>query len=98
MFEWSEEQQMVRDAIRQFIDKEVKPHLTELEHGDMPPYDILRKLFSTFGMADMARERFARQVAREEPVAAGEPAEERPSGGGGADAMAAAFTMIPIIE
>ena len=50
MYEWSEEQLMVRDAGRQFIDKEIRPLVDELEHGDLPPYDILRKLFTTFGV------------------------------------------------
>ena len=50
MYEWSEEQLMVRDAVRQFIDKEIRPRVDDLEHGDMPPYDILRKMLATFGM------------------------------------------------
>ena len=56
---------MVRAAVRDFIEKELVPHHRELEHGDLPPYDIIRKLFSTFGMDAMARDRFARQIARE---------------------------------
>nr|HPU40244.1 acyl-CoA dehydrogenase family protein [Microthrixaceae bacterium] len=53
MYEWSEEQQMVRSAVRDFIDKEIRPHREELEFGDLPPYDLLRKMFATFGMTDM---------------------------------------------
>ena len=49
MIEWSEQHQMIRDAVRRFIEAEIVPNLEELEHGDMPPYEILRKLFSTFG-------------------------------------------------
>ena len=37
----------------------------ELEHGDLPPYDILRKLMQTFGLDEMARQRFAKQIERE---------------------------------
>src|SRR5512132_4682544 len=58
MFEWPEEMQMIRDAVRQFVDNEVRPHREELEHGDLPPYDLLRKLYSTFGMDAMARDSF----------------------------------------
>ena len=29
MFEWSEEQQMIRDAVRQFVDKEIRPFVQE---------------------------------------------------------------------
>ena len=65
MYQWSEEQLMIRDAVRQFILAEVAPKREELEHGDLPPYDILRKLFSTFGMDAMARERFKRQLEKE---------------------------------
>ena len=43
MYRWSDEHVMVRDAIRQFVEKEIKPNLDELEHGDTPPYDVLRK-------------------------------------------------------
>ena len=97
MFEWSEEQKMIRDAVRQFVEKEIKPHVEELEHGDMPPYDILRKLFATFGMDAMARESFKRRIEREKAIEAGETVDERPSregGGGGESGM----TLIPIIE
>ena len=83
MIEWSDEQQMVRAAVRDFIEKELVPHHRELEHGDLPPYDIIRKLFSTFGMDAMARDRFERQIARDKAVAAGEaddePAPRRPA-------------------
>jgi alkylation response protein AidB-like acyl-CoA dehydrogenase len=94
MFEWSDEHQMIRDAVKRFVDDEVRPHVEELEHGDLPPYDILRKMFATFGMDAMARDRFKRQIEREKAAAAGEPAEpqkERPGGDSG-------LSLIPIIE
>ena len=56
MFEWSEEQLAIRDAVRRFVEEEVKPNVEELEHGDTPPYDVIRKLYRTFGLDDMARE------------------------------------------
>jgi len=94
VYKWSDEQLMIRDAVRDFIEKEIAPRREELEHGDLPPYDLLRKLFATFGMADMARDRFHKQMEREK---AGEAAarEER---GGGRDATSIAMTMIPIME
>jgi len=72
MIEWSETHLAIRDAFRRFVETEIKPKLTELEHGDMPPYDVLRKMVATFGLADMARMRFAADLAREprEPGAA----------------------------
>src|SRR3954452_4576944 len=91
MFEWSEELLMVRDAVRTFVDTEIRPHREELEHGDLPPYDLLRKLYKTFGMDQMAADSFDKRIAAEENP---EPAEkgERDRGSGGG------FTMLPIIE
>ncbi len=104
MFEWSDEQVMVRDAVRQFIDKEIRPHVDELEHGDLPPYDILRKLFATFGMDSAARDRFKRQIDSERSAQAaaanGETAPQEPAGHkpGTGDGGASSLTIIPIIE
>jgi len=83
---------MIRDAVRQFIEAEIVPKRDELEHGDLPPYDILRKLFATFGMDAMAREQFKRRIEREKSAAAAEPSE------GGRDPNSVAMTLIPIIE
>jgi acyl-CoA dehydrogenase len=99
MYRWSDEQLMLRDAVRRFIEAEIKPNVEELEHGDLPPYDVLRKLFSTFGMDQMARDRFKRQMDFErtaaEAVAKGEAPPERPARQGGGDAS---LTLIPIVE
>ena len=64
MFEWSEEQLMVRDAVRRFVEAEVVPNIEALEFGDMPPYEIIRKLYATFGMDQLARDRFKVQLER----------------------------------
>ena len=97
MITWSESQQMVRDVVRKFVEAEIAPKVDELEHGDLPPYDILRKLFKTFGMDEMARQRFKQQMAKEKKAAAGEAvAEEKAARSENADAVA--MQMIPIIE
>jgi alkylation response protein AidB-like acyl-CoA dehydrogenase len=101
MIEWSEQHLMIRDAVRKFVEAEIVPNLEELEHGDTPPYDVLRKLFATFGMDELARSRFDRQIAREEAGAGGRaPArgddEEGAERGGRGDA--AAMQLIPLIE
>jgi hypothetical protein len=82
--------QMIRDAVRQFVDNEVRPHREELEHGDLPPYDILRKLYRTFGMDQMARDSFHRRIEAEKNG-------DTPSRGGGGGA-GASMAMLPIIE
>ena len=74
MFEWSEELKMVRDAVRTFVDTEIRPHREELEHGDLPPYDLLRKLYKTFGMDQMAADSFDKRIAAEEAAADGDGA------------------------
>ncbi len=65
MIEWSDTDLMVRDAVRRFIDKEIRPHLDELETGAMSPYPIARKLFSQFGLDAMAAESVKKMLDRE---------------------------------
>ncbi|HEY2387334.1 MAG TPA: acyl-CoA dehydrogenase family protein [Candidatus Binatia bacterium] len=100
MIEWSEQHLMIRDAMRRFIDAEIVPRLEELEHGDTPPYDVLRKMMRTFGLDELARQRFAKRIAREkaaeEARARGEtvpPPPERAD-----DGSDAGMQLIPIIE
>ncbi len=91
MIEWSEQHLMIRDAVRKFVEAEIAPHVEELEHGDMPPYDILRKMISTFGMDEMARTRFEKTIAREKAGGDREAKSEGRSDG-------VAMSLIPIIE
>ncbi|RSN06351.1 acyl-CoA dehydrogenase [Streptomyces sp. WAC 05977] len=56
MIEWSETDLLIRDAVREFIDKEIRPNLDALESGTLPPYDIIRKMFASFGIDALARE------------------------------------------
>ena len=100
MYQWTDEQEMVRGAVKQFIDKEIRPRIDEFEHGDTPPYEVLRKLFRDFGMDVAARDRFAKTIAFEKEVAAavekGETPPEKPQRDG--DGGASSLTLIPIIE
>ncbi len=89
MYEWSEEHQAIADVVRRFVDEEIRPHLDDLEFGDLPPYGILRKMYETFGLKDMAKENFQRQLDRKKNDEA--PAPSR----GGSNAGA---TLIPTIE
>ena len=65
MIEWNETQLAIRDMVRRFIESEIKPRLEELEHGETPPYDALRKMFATFGLREMAKVNFEKQLERE---------------------------------
>ena len=80
MIEWSDVDLAVRDAVREFVDKEVRPHVDALESGEMEPYPIIRKLFATFGIDAMAA-RIAGQAAG--PDARGRRAVRKSSASGG---------------
>lgn len=90
MYEWSDEHLAIRDAVRRFVAEEIDPRLDELEHGDLPPYDVMRALYRTFGLDQLARERFARAL---ELRRGGEAARPRDGGDG-----QAAMTLVPIVE
>lgn len=100
MIEWSEPHNMIRTAVRQFIEAEIVPNIDELEHGDTPPYDVLRKMIKTFGMDQMAKSQFESQIKKEKAIAAGEIKEDKePSAGsmvGKGDEVA--MSMVPMIE
>jgi alkylation response protein AidB-like acyl-CoA dehydrogenase len=64
MLEWSDVDIAVRDAVRDFVDKEVRPHVDALESGDMEPYPVIRKLFTAFGIDALARESLEKRLAR----------------------------------
>jgi alkylation response protein AidB-like acyl-CoA dehydrogenase len=90
MYEWSEEHRAIAEVVRQFVDKEIRPQIDDLEFGDLGPYAILRKLFATFGMKEMAQENFKRQLQRK--IDGDDSVRERRG-----DSNAGA-TLIPIIE
>ncbi|MCR9105656.1 MAG: acyl-CoA dehydrogenase family protein [Gammaproteobacteria bacterium] len=104
MIAWSEQQLMIRTMMRDFVEKEIVPIIDDLEYNGVPPYDVLRKLFTTFGMDELAGSNFDKQIAREESRASGASAEdsntEKPATGTATEeAMdAVAMGLIPIIE
>ena len=101
MIEWSDTHLSIRDMVRKFVAAEIAPRVRDLEHGDTPPYEVLRKLFDAFGIRELGKHRAERAIARakkrEEAIARGEEvpprAPERPQG---ADEVA--MQIIPIIE
>ena len=94
MIEWSDTDVLIRDAVREFVDKEIRPHIDQLESGELPPYDIIRKLFAAFGIDVMAaqattkmlRRRRAEEAAAEPPT---EKEERSASMTGGQESMVA---------
>ena len=97
MYEWNETHQAIRDAVRRFVEAEIKPNIEALEHGDTPPYEILRRFMAEFGVRDMALAQFDAQIARDRAKAerggAAEEAGERAPRG-----MDTAMRLIPVIE
>jgi alkylation response protein AidB-like acyl-CoA dehydrogenase len=95
MLEWSDVDLAVRDAVRDFVNKEIRPHLDELEDGDMPPYPIIRKLFTTFGIDVMAKESLEKRLAK---MRDGGTASRRASSGGmfgdGGDQAGMGFVVV----
>jgi alkylation response protein AidB-like acyl-CoA dehydrogenase len=95
---WSDADLAIRDAVRDWIDKEIRPNLDQLETGELPPYDIIRKLFADFGIAVMATEGVDKLLAAErkraesagdEGAAAQDAGMPDIGGLGGAESMAA---------
>jgi alkylation response protein AidB-like acyl-CoA dehydrogenase len=80
MLEWSDVDLAVRDAVREFVAKEIRPHVDALESGEMEPYPIVRKLFAAFGITEMARDSLNKRLAR---LRDGGDSSQKSSGGGG---------------
>jgi hypothetical protein len=97
MIEWSEQHKQIRTMVRRFVETEIKPKLEELEFGDTPPYDVLRKFARTFGLGEMAKMQFQSQIKKDKALAAGETIEDKQRDPEEAMNMAA-MRMLPIIE
>ena len=92
MFEWSDTDVIMRDAVRGFIDKEIRPHLDALESGELSPYPIARKLFSQFGLDVMDAEAVKTMLNKERAEQDG-ASEASPKEGGGLGNVAAQASM-----
>jgi alkylation response protein AidB-like acyl-CoA dehydrogenase len=58
MLDFTDEQKMARQMLRQWTEKELAPHVTKMEKGEITPYEIQRKLIRTFGIDEMVRAQF----------------------------------------
>ncbi|CPR12513.1 acyl-CoA dehydrogenase [Mycobacterium bohemicum DSM 44277] len=98
MIEWSDTDLMVRDAVRQFVDTEIRPHLDELETGALSPYPIARKLFSQFGLDVMAAEAVKKMLDRERGGSgAGAGADQENDGGAGGFGTGEQASMVAVL-
>lgn len=71
MFDFTEEQKMMRKMLRRWVEQELVPHVDALESEQMLPYEPMRKFIATFGVADMVRQSFAKAEARAGKESAG---------------------------
>src|ERR1700753_1074291 len=95
MFEWSDTDLIMRDTIRGFIDKEIRPNVDALETGEISPYPIARKLFSEFGLDVLAAEAVKTMLDKERARQEKPETEKRSSGGiGGLGAQASRAAVL----
>ena len=90
MYDWSEEHQAISAVVRRFVDEEIRPQLDDIEHNGVPPFAILRRMYEAFGLKEMARDNFQRQLQRKMN---GEQSVERR---GGSDPAAQLITTIEL--
>lgn len=91
MIGWSDEHELMRHAVRRFVEAEIVPIREQLEHGDLAPYGVLRRFYAAFGLDELARERFEREQSG--AAAASDPAEAREQ-----RFERAVMTLMPMIE
>jgi alkylation response protein AidB-like acyl-CoA dehydrogenase len=46
---------MIQDMMRQYVTKEIQPHVEAMEDGEISCFDIARKMFKMLGMSAMAK-------------------------------------------
>lgn len=97
MIGWSDTDLAIREAAQGFIDKEVRPHMDKLETGELPPYDIIRSLWSAFGIDAMASDAINKALAAERRKAEGAPKGEKTEGSAGLEG-AESMAMVLISE
>src|ERR1700712_3884654 len=98
MFEWSDTDIIMRDTMRAFIAKEIRPHLDELETGDLSPYPIARKLFSEFGLDVLAAEAVKTMLDNERAKQDKQETEKKSSGGFGGLGAQASMAAVLVSE
>jgi alkylation response protein AidB-like acyl-CoA dehydrogenase len=98
MFEWSDTDLIMRDTIRGFIDKEIRPNLDVLETGEILPYPIARKLFSEFGLDVLAAEAVKTMLDKERAKQEKPETEKKSSSGFGGLGAQASMAAVLVSE
>lgn len=98
MIDWSDTDIIMRDTVREFIAKEIRPHIEGLESGQLSPYPFARKLFSEFGLDAMAAEAVKTMLDRERARAeTGSSATSSARTGGGMSDLGAQVSMAAVL-
>ena len=79
MIRYNEEQLMMRDMFRKFLEKELAPIRDDIELNGVPPYEFIRKLYKHLGLGDMAATKFHRKIEKEKAAELGQSIEEKPA-------------------
>ena len=79
MIRYNEEQLMMKDMFRKFLEKELAPIRDDIELNGVPPYEFIRKLYAHLGLGEMAAAKFHRQIEKEKATELGESIEEKPA-------------------
>jgi hypothetical protein len=75
MIEWSDMDEAVRESVRDWIDKNVRPNIDAIESGELLPFDLVRDFFAAFGLDAMASEAVEKMLSAERKRAARTPEE-----------------------
>ena len=95
MFDFSEEQKLIRKTVRRWVEAELVPHVDALESEAMLPYEPMRKLIKTFGMDEVARRAIAKaENAEREPTQGAEGGTSPADGALSRDPAIGAITTI----
>ena len=92
MFEFTEEQNMIRKMVRRWCTDKLEPKVDDIEAGE-PPYDLMRDFVKTFGLAAMVRGGFEAAEKKRQTQSDGDKGSDDGMGGmmGGADASMTAI-------
>lgn len=97
VYEWSDTDVIMRDTVREFIAKEIRPHLDDLETGAISPYPLARKLFSEFGLDVMAAEAVKTMLDKQRTRDASGNVSERSGRTGGLGDIGAQASMAAVL-
>jgi alkylation response protein AidB-like acyl-CoA dehydrogenase len=76
MHQWSDMDEAIREGVRDWIEKNFTPVRDQVETGELPPFDLARKLFADFGIDAMASDAVDKMLAAERKRAERTPEEK----------------------